>query len=82
MSTTFETYDDVCPPGWSPEPSAQERAFAEALWREYPPGCDPYQDADREQVTAVPFSELDLVAAVAGPADPFDLVLLDALDPT
>ncbi|MFC6238907.1 DUF222 domain-containing protein [Longivirga aurantiaca] len=86
MSTTFDSvetsasYDEAFPPGWSPVTREQEHAFAEALRRDFPPErhVDPAGD---DLPDPGPFSELGLVAAVDGPADPFDLVLLHALDP-
>lgn len=76
---------------WSPFPAPEEMAFAEALFREFPPCADdlhpqglgpgdaPLEDADPRCTESL--SELDLLAGGTGPADPFDLVLLCALDP-
>ena len=87
MSTTFETvealasYDEAFPPGWSPATREQERAFADALRRDFPPAHADYEVVEADLPDVGTFSELDLVAGVDGPADPFDLVLLHALDP-
>ncbi len=76
---------------WSPFPTPDEMAFAEALFREFPPSVDdldprglgpgdvPLARADLRCTESL--SELDLLAGGTGPGDPFDLVLLCALDP-
>jgi hypothetical protein len=85
--------DDLVPDGtaWSPFPTPEEMAFAEALFRDFPPSVDdlhaqglgpgdvPLEGADLRSTESL--SELDLLAGGTGPADPFDLVLLCALDP-